>query len=126
MPLDSCERGFKITTGGSSSTVPLPIRTTTLVDVVGRGTPGLVGEGVAKREELEIRGVTLVGVAVGVERVVAGGRLEYEGEVEVDEYAGIVEDINGSGVDSTDLVALSFQTTSQDVSDRASSTVSQT
>jgi hypothetical protein len=126
MPLDSFERGFKITTGGSSSTVPLPIRTTTLVDVVGRGTPGLVGEGVAKREELEIRGVTLVGVAVGVERVVAGGRPEYEGEVEVDEYAGIVEDINGSGVDSTDLVALSFQTTSQDVSDRASSTVSQT
>ena len=56
----------------------------------------------------------------------AGGRLEYEGGVEVGEYVGVVEDIDGGGVDCTGLVVLPSQTTSQEVSDRASSTVSQT
>jgi hypothetical protein len=54
---------------------------------------------VVNKEELERERVTLLGVAVGVEKVVSGGRLGYEGREEVVEYAGVVEDVDGSGVD---------------------------
>jgi len=75
--------------------------------VVGRGPPGVAREGVADSEGLDRERTIPVGVTVGVEEVV-GGRLEDEMGVEVESYAGTIED--ESGVDSTDLVALPSQT----------------
>ena len=57
-------------------------------------------------EELDGETVTLVGVMLGVE-VVVGGRLEDGMGVEVESYAGMIED--ESGVDSTALVELPCQ-----------------
>lgn len=89
-----------------SSLLSSPIKVGPLGDGVGRGTPESVGEGVV--DEVVVGGG--LGDGVGV-------------EVEVEEYEVIGD---GSGVDSTDLVALPLQITSQESLDKALSTLSQT
>ena len=107
----TCARRFNITSAGSSglSLLSPPTKIGTPGDVVGRGTLELVRGVAVDRNELEREGVTPVGVAVGIEEEVeVVERLEDEMGLDVEGYAGTIEDEGGE--DSTGLVALPFQT----------------
>lgn len=103
----TCARRFNITSAGSSglSLLSPPTKIGTPGDVVGRGTLELVRGVAVDRNELEREGVTPVGIEEEVEVV---ERLEDEMGLDVEGYAGTIEDEGGE--DSTGLVALPFQT----------------
>ena len=84
-----------------------------------------MGGKVVDREELWRETGRLVGLTSGVKGVVAGGRLEDRGRVEIVEYAGMIVGVDVSGVGCTELVVLPFQTIWQGLWDRAASTLSQ-